>query len=268
MCQICGILVILTVVSLAAPRTSLAQNDQDNRTLAALPTSPGQITRPSDAAPPKPVGQDNEDERARATARSSPGPNAAVPGVGSQEPAIQDNRVGRVRVAVPAPLAPGAAPLGAGTPKYVIEFGAQALGDAMRLLASQTKENIVVSADAQDVQVSLFLQDITLETALDALCETNNLTYSRDPRTGIIGIRTSKKLPSGNLPTIELKGWIVRDDHTGSAVVLIDKSLHTVHRGDEIATIGGQTIRVVQLDSAQIQLEISSMGRTWMLTLD
>ncbi len=106
-----------------------------------------------------------------------------------------------------------------------------------------------------------------MEAALDVLCETHNLIYKRDPLTGIVCIRTAKEV-AFDLPEIELKGWMVGVGNSGEAILLIDQRPHTIRQGSEIATVSGQTIRVVRLNATEIQLEVLARSRKWIMTLD
>jgi len=72
----------------------------------------------------------------------------------------------------------------------VVEFRDLALIDAMRIFSHQTGLNIVPSALASTVKVSLYLENVNPKVALDVLCKTHNLWYLEDSQTGIIRIHT------------------------------------------------------------------------------
>ncbi len=104
--------------------------------------------------PGAPATQDNREHHVRGVVPASPSSRAPAPGKVAPKSDARDHRVW---VAVPVLTTPRVPAPGAGTPKYVVEFQDQALGDAVRLLCTQTGENIVASAEARDVHVSLCL---------------------------------------------------------------------------------------------------------------
>ena len=76
---------------------------------------------------------------------------------------------------------------------HLIEFREMKLLDALRLLSDQTGINIVSSSDAAKVNVSLFLRNVPVVAAIEALCKANNLWYKDDPDSGIIRIMTTQE---------------------------------------------------------------------------
>lgn len=80
----------------------------------------------------------------------------------------------------------------------VLEFRALPLRDALRLFSEQTGVNVVASAQAADVPVSLFLHDVTPRAALSTLTKANNLFFREDPTSGIVTVFTNKEF-EGNL---------------------------------------------------------------------
>ena len=110
------------------------------------------------------------------------------------------------------------------------------------------------------------LQGVELEAALDVLCETHDLVYTRDALTRVVFIRTAREVAL-DLPEIELKAWMVVGNF-GEAILLIDKRPHTVRQGSVIATVRGPAIRVARLDSTQVQLEVLAWSRKWVMKLD
>src|SRR5258708_514843 len=74
-----------------------------------------------------------------------------------------------------------------------IEFREMRLLDAIRMLSDQTGMNIVSSAEAGKVPVSLFLRNVTARAALEALCKSHNLWFKDDEGTGIVRIMTTQE---------------------------------------------------------------------------
>ena len=109
---------------------------------------------------------------------------------------------------IPAPRAviapPNAPPIGADAaetiapgrrekPLALVEFRDETLADALRLFSEQTGINLVASAEASKVKVSMFLKNVTPSAALDALTKSHGLYYRRDPQSGIIRIFTTQE---------------------------------------------------------------------------
>ncbi len=72
----------------------------------------------------------------------------------------------------------------------MMDFRDLVLIDAMRFFSRQTGLNIVPSAKASKVKVSLYLDDVDPKKALDVLCKTHDLWYMEDEESGIIRIYT------------------------------------------------------------------------------
>ena len=71
-----------------------------------------------------------------------------------------------------------------------VEFTSLPLSAALRLLSDQSGANITCSRAAADTPVSLYLRDVTPETAVAELCRAAGLWYRRDPATGILRVTT------------------------------------------------------------------------------
>lgn len=67
------------------------------------------------------------------------------------------------------------------------------LSDACRLLSEQTGLNLVPSAEAGSVRVTIFVQDVSTMAVVEALCKAHQLWFQRDPKTGIVRISTVKE---------------------------------------------------------------------------
>src|SRR5262249_9887488 len=64
------------------------------------------------------------------------------------------------------------------------------LQEAVRLLSDQTGMNIVCSSEAGKTKVSLFLQNVTAQVAIEEMCKAHNLSYRVDPSSGVFRITT------------------------------------------------------------------------------
>ena len=71
-----------------------------------------------------------------------------------------------------------------------VEFTSLPLSAALRLLSDQSGANITCSRAAADTPVSLYLRDVTPETAVAELCRAAGLWYRRDAATGILRVTT------------------------------------------------------------------------------
>lgn len=75
----------------------------------------------------------------------------------------------------------------------LVDFRDQTLNDVIRAFAEQSKLNIVASAEANKVQVNLFLHDVRAMDVLENLTKTHDLYFRIDERSGIIRIFTTKE---------------------------------------------------------------------------
>lgn len=75
----------------------------------------------------------------------------------------------------------------------VVEFTDLPLRDALRLISRQSGLNVVASAEASAVPVSIFLRDVTVRAALESITKTHNLFYREDPDSGIVTILTAEE---------------------------------------------------------------------------
>ena len=71
-----------------------------------------------------------------------------------------------------------------------VEFTSLPLSAALRLLSDQSGANISCSRAAADTPVSLYLRNVTPETAVAELCRAAGLWYRRDPATAILRVTT------------------------------------------------------------------------------
>ena len=85
-----------------------------------------------------------------------------------------------------------------------VDFRDLPLADALRLLSEQTGINLAATTDARKVPVSLFLRDVTAQSAIEELCKTNDLAWKQDPANGIIRISTLQEFQKGLIvPRVE-----------------------------------------------------------------
>ena len=71
-----------------------------------------------------------------------------------------------------------------------VEFTSLPLSAALRLLSDQSGANISCSRAAADTPVSLYLRNVTPETAVAELCRAAGLWYRRDPASAILRVTT------------------------------------------------------------------------------
>jgi general secretion pathway protein D len=90
---------------------------------------------------------------------------------------------------VPAPLVTG----GSTRPLDLVEYREMPLGEAIRQFSEQSGLNVVASAEARKVNISLYLRNVTPEAVLDALTKAHDLWYKQEPNSGIIRIYTAKE---------------------------------------------------------------------------
>ncbi len=72
----------------------------------------------------------------------------------------------------------------------VFEFRDLPLVEALRLFSEQTGMNVVASRRAGEIEVSLYLRNVTASAALHALAKSNNLWTRVDPETGVVHVST------------------------------------------------------------------------------
>ncbi|MEL7337618.1 MAG: hypothetical protein AAFN70_15605, partial [Planctomycetota bacterium] len=75
-----------------------------------------------------------------------------------------------------------------------MEFRQIPLREAVRLLAQLSGQNLAASIEAAEVEVSLYLRNVTPETALTTLTRTHGLFFRQDEETGVITIYTNDEL--------------------------------------------------------------------------
>lgn len=65
------------------------------------------------------------------------------------------------------------------------------LGEACRLLSDATGANVVASESAAATSVALYLRQVSVDAAIEALCDAHQLWSSKDAASGILRVRTA-----------------------------------------------------------------------------
>jgi hypothetical protein len=71
-----------------------------------------------------------------------------------------------------------------------VEFTRVPLATAMRLVADRSGANVAVSAAAEKRDVSIFLRNVSPETAVEEICRATGLWFRRDSASGILRVTT------------------------------------------------------------------------------
>ncbi|MCK5478356.1 MAG: hypothetical protein KAI44_05525, partial [Methylococcales bacterium] len=71
-----------------------------------------------------------------------------------------------------------------------LEFKSISVGDALRILTEHSDLNIIASQQAAQIQITMYLKEITALDVIDAIAKTYNLWYKHDKRSNIIRIYT------------------------------------------------------------------------------
>ncbi|MBV1883674.1 MAG: hypothetical protein KUG82_18690 [Pseudomonadales bacterium] len=87
-----------------------------------------------------------------------------------------------------------------------LEFKGAKLIDAIRIMSELSGVNIVATQEAMDIEVTMYLQNVTVREAIDTLCKINGLWYREDPTTRSFRIMTSKEFQNDLV--------VYRDDET------------------------------------------------------
>jgi type II secretory pathway component GspD/PulD (secretin) len=111
-------------------------------------------------------------------------PLAADPALGDPEPFVRviSGREIRDPSELPAatPPAPAAKTLDS-TRLDTVQFSDVPLGQVALMLTRQTGQNVVVSAEARDKRVTVYLKNVSARAAIEGICRLNNLWYREDP---------------------------------------------------------------------------------------
>ena len=167
--------------------------------------------------------------------------------------------------AAPAPPAEAAAPV-----IQQIEFRELPLAQALRLLADQTGLNLLCSAEAGKIRVTLFLKNVPARVAVEALCKAHGLWYRAD-EAGIIRIMTLAEFQR-NLQTFREEQTAVftllYPNAVGVASAIRDLYGDRVHlslgaeEGDDTRTLQDRFDRFDIVDQRSLGLGLFSSGAT------
>jgi type II secretory pathway component GspD/PulD (secretin) len=72
-----------------------------------------------------------------------------------------------------------------------LEFKEAALINVIRVISEMSDSNIVVTPEAKEVTVTIFLRDISVKHAIETICRINNLWYRQDELTNTYRIMTN-----------------------------------------------------------------------------
>lgn len=78
----------------------------------------------------------------------------------------------------------------AAQPRIVLDFRQARLADVVRVMATEFGRNIVITEKAGDARINVFLQQITVEEALDAIARISGMSYRVDAKTGVVRVMT------------------------------------------------------------------------------
>ncbi len=90
-------------------------------------------------------------------------------------------------------------PSPAGGQIELIEYRDIPLPEALQLFSQQSGWNVVPSAQAAKLRVTLYLKDVSPDVALQALTQAHGLWYRRDTRSNVIFLYTAEERPA-NMP--------------------------------------------------------------------
>ena len=74
-----------------------------------------------------------------------------------------------------------------------LEFKEAALINVIRVISEMSDTNIVVTPEAKEVTVTIFLRNISVKNAIETICRINNLWYRQDEETNTYRIMTNEE---------------------------------------------------------------------------
>lgn len=74
-----------------------------------------------------------------------------------------------------------------------IEFKKISVGNALRILSEQSGLNVMASEEAANINITMFLRNVTALEVIDAISKTYNLWYQKDPRSNIVRLYTVRE---------------------------------------------------------------------------
>lgn len=78
-------------------------------------------------------------------------------------------------------------------PLAELEFKDAKLMDAIRIISELSGSNIVATPAASETNVTIFLRNVTVHTAIETICRVNNLWYRRNAKTRTYRIMTNEE---------------------------------------------------------------------------
>lgn len=75
-------------------------------------------------------------------------------------------------------------------PRLRFDFREIPLADVARVMATESGRNIVITDKAGAIRINVFLQDVTVPEALDAIARISGISYRMDDKTGIVRLMT------------------------------------------------------------------------------
>lgn len=84
-------------------------------------------------------------------------------------------------------------PIPGGQMRISLDFKDASLKDVLKIFSQQTKVNFIPSDDVQDKRITVYLEDVPVEYAINSIVLANGLTYERGPDKNIFIVRASGK---------------------------------------------------------------------------
>ncbi|MFH1867883.1 MAG: secretin N-terminal domain-containing protein [Candidatus Omnitrophota bacterium] len=80
-----------------------------------------------------------------------------------------------------------------GSPRISMDFQNAELKDVLKVFSQQAGLNFVASDNIEDKKITLYLDDVTVQDALDSIMKANNLIYEQPPESNIFVVKESKE---------------------------------------------------------------------------
>lgn len=145
----------------------------------------------------------------------------------------------------PSPPPPHVREAPAPTNKIRLDFREAHVVQVVRLLSEISGINIVATEKAGDVKASIFLQDVSVEGALDAICKAAGLWYRKDERNEVWRVMT--------LDEYQRDIVVYRSEHTK---VLTLRNSNVVAAANAVASLFGPRVKL----STGVEESLSASG--------
>src|SRR3989338_192112 len=86
--------------------------------------------------------------------------------------------------------------------KISMEFKGANLNDVLKILSQQSGLNFIAAAEVNDKKITLYLNEVPVDEALERILYANDLTYDMEEGSGIFIVRPLKKAPEELLTRI------------------------------------------------------------------